>query len=201
MYSYHVRCLGIFFKIPFTSKPIILLVQHPISNYYKEVERQYKETLEAIDKINLPTIIIKPNSDPGSLKIIKQIDNFNFKNNKLVSIFQNIPELYFTNLMKEISLIVGNSSMGILESAIFKTPVVNIGKRQIKRQNSGNVIFVSHNKKMIIKAIKYSLFNLDYQKKLKKCKNVYGKGNASKKIISILEKIKYKSEILIKKYP
>ena len=193
--------LGIFFKIPFTSKPIILLVQHPISNYYKEVERQYKETLEAIDKINLPTIIIKPNSDPGSLKIIKQIDNFNFKNNKLVSIFQNIPELYFTNLMKEISLIVGNSSMGILESAIFKTPVVNIGKRQIKRQNSGNVIFVSHNKKMIIKAIKYSLFNLDYQKKLKKCKNVYGKGNASKKIISILEKIKYKSEILIKKYP
>lgn len=129
------------------------------------------------------------------------INNYKFKKNKHVSKFKNIPESYFVNLMRNVSLVMGNSSMGILESAIHKTPVVNIGERQIKRQNSGNVIFVSHKKDEIIKAVKYSIYNKKYQKKLKKCKNVYGTGNSSKKIINILSKIDYKNKSLNKLFP
>ena len=91
--------------------------------------------------------------------------------------------------------------MGILESAICKIPVVNIGKRQIKRQNSGNVIFVDHNKQDIIKAIKYSLFNSKYQSKIRKCKNIYVNRNASKKILKIISNIDFNDDFLVKKYP
>ena len=56
-------------------------------------------------------------------------------------------------------------------------------------------------KKDIVKAVKFSLFNSKYKAKLKKCKNIYGTGNASKKIINILSKTKYTKNFLIKKYP
>ena len=190
-----------FFRIPFSQKPIILFIQHPVSNYYSKKQKHFKESLQAIDELDFPTVIIKPNSDPGSSRIIEMINNYKFKKNRYVSKFKNIPESYFVNLMRNVSLVMGNSSMGILESAIHKTPVVNIGKRQIKRQNSGNVIFVSHKKDEIIKAVKYSVYNKKYQKKLKKCKNVYGTGNSSKKIINILSKIDYKNKSLNKLFP
>ncbi len=190
-----------FFRISFSQKPVILFIQHPVSNDYSEKQKYFKDSLKAIDELDFPTVIVKPNSDPGSSKIIDIIDKYEFKKNKHVSKFKNIPESYFVNLMRNVSLILGNSSMGILESAINKTPVVNIGKRQTKRQNSGNVIFASHKKNEIIKAVKYSLYNRNYQKKLRKCKNIYGTGNSSKKIINILSNLNYKKKSLIKLFP
>ena len=196
-----IRKVERYFKISFTDKPVILFIQHPVSNYYKKSEIFFNESLMAIDEINLPTIIIKPNSDPGSNQMIRMIDNYDFKKNNFVKRYSNLDELHFINLMRNISLILGNSSMGILESGIYKTPVVNLGKRQTMRENSGNVIFVDHKKKDIINAVNYSIFNKKYKKKISKCKNIYGKGDASKKIINLLLNTNYNDELLIKKYP
>ncbi len=42
----------------------------------------------------------------------------------------HVPPEVFMTLMKEASVMVGNSSAGIRESCIFGTPTLNIGSRQ-----------------------------------------------------------------------
>ena len=190
--------LSKFFKLDFNFKPIILLIQHPVSNNYKESSNQINITLSAIDNLNFHTIIVLPNSDLGSYSMRDKITKYKFRNNK-IRIFKNIPEIYFVNMMKYISIIIGNSSMGVLEAPLFKIPVINIGLRQLDRENAGNIIFVPHEKLRIEHAVKKCLYDKAYIKKIKSIKNPYGKINASKKIASILVKIKINEKLLNKR--
>ena len=61
---------------------------------------------------------------------------------------------------------MGNSSCGILEAPILKIPVINIGNRQKARLHARNVIFVEHNKKEIINALNYVMYN---KKNIEEC--------------------------------
>ena len=63
---------------------------------------------------------------------------------------------------------VGNSSSGIKEAVIFKTPTINIGQRQKSRLKPNNVYNVGADSKEIIKKIKQNL-----SIKNKKIKNPY----------------------------
>ena len=95
---------------------------------------------------------------------------------------------------------MGNSSSGIKESAIFKCPVINIGERQEGRYKPINVINTECNKKKILKNIKYSLQNKKYKNLLKNLKNPYFRKASGKKIVQVLSKIKLDKNILIKKH-
>lgn len=186
-------------NVNFKEKKFIVLIQHPVSNWVNKTKKHFLETLKSIDKIDVPTFIIKSNSDPGSLAMENLYKKFKFKENKKVFYFKNLEENIFINLMKNASLLAGNSSMGVLESPNLKIPVVNIGLRQKDRQNAGNVIFVKHDCKKILLAMKKSLFNSEYIQKIKKLKNPYGNGNTAKKIRMILEKIEINSRLINKK--
>ena len=77
----------------------------------------------------------------GSETINKVLDNYQFIHNNTVKVLKNIPDEYFVNLLRKTSVLVGNSSMGILEAPHYRLPVVNIGNRQQGRLNAGNVEF------------------------------------------------------------
>jgi UDP-N-acetylglucosamine 2-epimerase len=94
---------------------------------------------------------------------------------------------------------VGNSSSGIIESSSFHTPVVNIGIRQDGRERAKNVIDVKHNKKEILQAIKKALDDKQFREILRKCKNPYGDGQASTRIVKILSEIDISPKLLQKK--
>ena len=66
-------------SLKFNLQKLILLIQHPVSNKLKLTEKHYKITLDAIDDLNYPTIIIRPNSDPGSEYINSVLKKFKFK--------------------------------------------------------------------------------------------------------------------------
>lgn len=190
--------LSNFYNFDFFSDPTILFIQHPVSNSFNQSAKEIKISLSVLDEMNLPTIIILPNSDLGSYAIRKEINKYNFRNKK-IKIFKNIPENYFVNTIKNISVIVGNSSMGVLEAPLFNIPVVNIGKRQLGRENARNILFVPHNKLKIKNAIKKSLFDKSYIKKIKYQKNPYKRLNASREIAKILANIKIDQKLLNKK--
>ena len=101
--------------------------------------------------------------------------------------------------MRNASVLVGNSSMGVLEAPLLKLPVVNIGLRQKDRQNAGNILFVGHNKKEIIKAIKKSLYNKKYLKKIKRLKNLYGFIGSPNKIVKVFSKISINDKLIGKR--
>jgi len=177
-------------------KEFIIVMQHPV--LYENIDSglQIEKTLKALEKLPLQKIVIYPNIDTGNNKIIKIIGKY--KNKKNFKIFKNLKREHFIFLLRNASILVGNSSCGILEAASFKLPVINIGNRQKGRLQSKNIINTGYSSKEIIKAIKVIQKSKKYKKNLSKCKNLYGDGKSSIRIVNILKKMKYNKTLLDK---
>lgn len=170
------------------SKPILLVLQHPVVTEADEAANQIKETLNAIVELKHQTIIIYPNADAGGrrmIKVIKKYERYPF-----IKSFKSVPYSDYLGLMRVASVMVGNSSSGIIETPSFHLPVVNIGSREKGRERSTNVIDVRHSKREIVKAIKKALYDKRFRFKVKKCRNPYGNGEAGPRIAETLSKIK-----------
>ena len=162
-----------------------IFTQHPVTSEINENYNNFKISINAISKFkNINFICLYSNADAGGRKI-----NDALKNTKNMFVFKNLKEHIFLSLMKHASFMLGNSSAGIREAPSFNLPVINIGTRQNGRLRAKNVIDVDHNTNKIIKAIKYALNNENFLNNLKRIKNPYGDGKASKRIVSILKKI------------
>ncbi len=179
------------------SEPLILVIQHPVTSESNEAPNQIYETLNAIAELKYQAIVIYPNCDAGGRGIIEIIKKY--KNNGNIKIYENIPRMDYLSLLKISSVIVGNSSSGIIEAPSFKIPVVNIGTRQEGRERAENVMDVRYDKKQIMSAIEKALFDKDFKAKLKNIKNPYGNGNSGDRIAHILSEIKIDNRLLQKK--
>uniref|UniRef100_A0A7V3J924 UDP-N-acetylglucosamine 2-epimerase (Hydrolyzing) n=1 Tax=candidate division CPR3 bacterium TaxID=2268181 RepID=A0A7V3J924_UNCC3 len=179
------------------NKPAVLLIQHPVSTEVKQASDQIKITLEALSDLGLQILIVYPNADAGGRKMIRVIKEY-VKDNSLMMAFKNIPHEDYLGLMRVVSVLVGNSSSGIIEAPSFKLPVVNIGIRQDGRERSTNVIDVPHDKNAIVKAIKKALYDKKFREQVKRCKNPYGDGHAAERIVKVLSTIKLDKKLLQK---
>jgi UDP-hydrolysing UDP-N-acetyl-D-glucosamine 2-epimerase len=178
-------------KSPTWDQDYILLIQHPNTTEYDECYDQMLATLTAIHKIRLQTLLIYPNLDAGSDKMVAAIRRFMLKNEcDYLFCFKHVPMDTFINLLRYASCIVGNSSSGIRESCYCGTPCVNIGTRQKNREHGINVINTSHDSEEIYRAIKKQLEIKRYP-----VEYVYGDGNAGPLIADIL----YRTDIKIQK--
>lgn len=178
------------------NKPYILIVQHPITSQFIEAESQMRITLDSILEVGMQSYIIYPNSDQGGQKMIEVIEGYlkrrSIKGSKSVS------REDYLGLLKYSSVLVGNSSSGMIESSSFKIPVVNIGIRQNNRERANNVLDVNHDKKEIIDAIMYALNNSEFRRRLDNCRNPYGDGHTSERICRILKETEVNGRLLQK---
>jgi len=173
---------------------VILFLQHPVTTQTNQTELQIQSSLNALLKIRKQTIAIAPNSDAGNFSIFKNLKIFS-QTNSFLKLYSSIPRVDYLGLIKYSSVLVGNSSSGMIEGSYFNTPVVNIGIRQKDREYGKNVINVSDFKSnLIYNAIMKSL---KIKNKLK-LSSPYGKGNSSKKIVKILETIPIDEKLIQK---
>jgi len=164
------------------SKPYLLVSQHPVTTEYGNNREQIEKTLEALDRLKIPTIMLWPNPDAGGADIAKGIRSFREKNDSnWLHLFKNLPTNIYIHLMNTTACLIGNSSSGVREGAFIGTPVVNIGTRQNKRLRVSNVIQVDYDADQIETAIKNQIKHGKY-----KSSSAYGYGDAGKKIIDIL---------------
>jgi UDP-hydrolysing UDP-N-acetyl-D-glucosamine 2-epimerase len=177
--------------------PLLLVIQHPVSAELDMAQAQMLETINAIIEEKYQTVIIYPNADAGGRQMIKIIQSY--ENLPFISAFKSIPHLDYLGLLKISSVLLGNSSSGIIEAASLHIPVINIGSRQHGREHAANVIHVNYNKDEIKKAINRGLYDKRFLTEVKKCVNPYGNGTASDKIIKILSKIKPQMDLLQKR--
>ena len=164
-------------------KPLLLLVQHTVTTEINKIDKYFLETINAINETKYQCIIILGNSDAGSQKIKKIIKNSNILN------YENLPFQKYISLLNYSSVIIGNSSSGIMEAPFLQVPSINVGTRQEGRSNTTSIINVKYNKIAIKKAIKKAIEDKKFLKSIKKQKKQHGNGNSSKKIIQILEKL------------
>jgi GDP/UDP-N,N'-diacetylbacillosamine 2-epimerase (hydrolysing) len=178
-------------------EPVLLAIQHPVTTQSKHSGEQMRITLEALLELNVQTILIYPNSDSGGRSIIEVINEF--EHYEFLHAFKSLPHRQYLSLMNIASVLIGNSSSGMIESSSFKLPVVNIGIRQEGRQRSGNVIDVGHNKEEIIKAVNKSLFDENFKEEVRKCVNPYGDGKSGLRIAEVLSKIELNEKLVQKR--
>ena len=183
------------YNIDFTT-PVILVIQHPVSLEVDDAPRQIRETLDAVAKTGYQSIIIYPNADAGGRGMIDVINEYTQVSS--FRIFPNIPHKDYLSLLRNVSVLVGNSSSAIIEAPSFCLPAVNIGTRQNGRERGENIIDAPYNKEIIAQCIDRALYDTLLLEKIKKGSNPYGDGNTSERIVEILSTIDLSKDIFIK---
>ena len=144
-----------------------------------------KQILKAISRIDMPKLIFWPNADAGSEEISTAIREYREK--KIIKnawYVKNLDHELFFQVLKLTKCLVGNTSAAIREGSFIGVPSVSIGSRQNGRDRGRNVLDSSYDTNEIYKKIKKQLSIKGVLKD-----NIYGRGNASKKIKKILENI------------
>ncbi len=186
------------FNISFDN-PYFMSTYHPVTLTENDGEKELKNLISALDAFKDYQVIISyPNADTNSRVLIEILEKYRDKNSDRVHLFQSLGQLNYLSLLKHSSLVIGNSSSGIIEAPSLKIPTIDIGDRQSGRIKGETVISCQSSINSIKKAIKKGL-SKSFNEKCKKSNNPYGDGKASKKIIQSLRNIKLEN-ILIKKF-
>ena len=106
--------------------------------------------------------------------------------------------MYFS-VIKNVDLVLGNSSSGIIETPLLKKPSINIGDRQLGRVKCDSTLDTKPNTKDILRSIKKT-FSKSFLKDIEKIQSPYEKTNTSKNIFNVLINLKIKGIIKKKFY-
>jgi GDP/UDP-N,N'-diacetylbacillosamine 2-epimerase (hydrolysing) len=156
-----------------------VIIQHPLTSEISKAGEQMRETVSAVLELGLQAFISYPNSDPGANQIIEAIEEF--KQNPRLSVFKNIPDREFVNLLRRATVLIGNSSLGLLEAPYLKLPVVNVGRRQSERHHASNVFFVPAAREAIVRQVRAILDN-----QISECENPFGDGHTGERVAELL---------------
>lgn len=176
-----------------------LVTYHAVTLGKKSPEESIRVLLQALDKFPKAKIIItKSNADAGGRIINQAIDDYALKQPDTVLVSTSLGQLRYLSAMKHFSVVIGNSSSGIVEAPYLKTPTVNVGIRQQGRLKAASIIDCDESAKSIITAINKAL-SPEFQQSLKNVKSLYGVGDASTRIKQNLKKVKLNG-LLVKKF-
>jgi GDP/UDP-N,N'-diacetylbacillosamine 2-epimerase (hydrolysing) len=168
-----------------SDQPILLCIQHPVILEQEQAGEQMEATMRALERQEKQTVLVYPNNDPGSERMIEVIEQY--RGRRWLHIFPNISHDLYLSLLKYADVFLGNSSSGIIEAPSFHLPFIHIGTRNLGREHAANVIYVGYNTDEIENAIRIALENQEFKHRLKTCVNPYGDGKASKRIVHALK--------------
>ncbi len=175
--------------------PVVLIVQHPVTEQAARAGEQIATTLSAVETLGIQSVLIYPNNDAGSSELRAQVDAFR---RPWLRVERNVPRRDYAGLLRHASVIVGNSSSALIEAPSFSLPAVNIGRRQEGRLRAMNVIDVDHDEVEIRTAVKRAL-SPEFRDRLAGMQNPYGDGQASPRIAKVLAEIPIDEHLLYKR--
>jgi len=163
----------------------IVVMQHPVTTEYELARQHVVETLHAVQDSGLPALWFWPNVDAGSDGTSNAMRSFReLEQPANIHFFKNMSPTDFLKLIHNSGCLVGNSSVGIRESAFLGVPVVNIGSRQSGRERGANVLDVGYDRKEIKQAMDHHLANGRYPSD-----SLYGAGGAGYRIAQLLAQV------------
>lgn len=162
---------------------IALLVFHPLLQEASEAGKQMMNVLKAIEGFSLQVVCLMPNADAGGRLIEEAIQAHCAQRVADFYVVSHLERPQFVSWMRHCDIMIGNSSSGIIESATFGTPVINIGNRQFGRERCGNVLDVPAEVSAIRDAIKRAL---EDRNSLSQAVNLYGDAAAGQRMLKLL---------------
>ena len=138
-----------------------------------------------------------PNADAGSRALVERSRAFASRHSK-AKIFVNLDAVTYWSLLRCVEAMVGNSSSGIMETASFALPTVNVGMRQRGRERARNVLDAEPEKDAILARIAEARSER-FCAGLAGMTNPYGDGRAAERIVEVLTTCPLGLELIIKK--
>jgi UDP-N-acetylglucosamine 2-epimerase (non-hydrolysing)/GDP/UDP-N,N'-diacetylbacillosamine 2-epimerase (hydrolysing) len=158
--------------------------------------READALFAALEKTDAQLLFCFPNADAGGRDLQQRTRAF-LADRTDGRVFTNLDPRTYWSLLAQVVLLLGNSSSGIMESASFALPTVNVGMRQQGRERARNVIDVDADELQILRAIQQAR-DPEFRAGLVGMENPYGDGNASETIVRVLTTVPLSEQLLIK---
>lgn len=166
---------------------IILLTYHPETLGRGTAEVQLQALFDALDNLSDTALIFTmPNADASGRIIMSKIREYVDEHPNIAKAFTSLGQLRYLSLMKAASIVVGNSSSGVIEAPTFGIPTINIGDRQKGRVAASSVIHCNANETAISEAFRQA-FDPSFRQMCKTVENPYGNGGTARKIMDVLQ--------------
>jgi UDP-hydrolysing UDP-N-acetyl-D-glucosamine 2-epimerase len=178
--------------------PPLLVKFHAVPFEQASSAWQISELLAALNEVTQPVVFIRPDADVSGRLTLRLIEEF-AATRANVAVTQTMESQVYCSLLNLSAALVGNSTSGLVETPMYRVPVVNIGKRQDGRCRAANVIDVGHERSAILQGIRRAL-QPDFRAGLRNLVNPYGTGNAAEKIVARLKQVPLDGELLRKKF-
>jgi len=137
------------YEIPFDEFSIFSY--HPVTTEIDQLERKSADVIAALIASKLNYVVILPNNDLGSKKIIKSFERL--AGNDHFRIIASVRFQAYLRLLKECRFIIGNSSSGVCEAPVMGVPTINIGTRQQGRLAGPSVFHCDDNQEAVLATI------------------------------------------------
>lgn len=187
------------------STPPLLVAYHPVTleqdttieagALFAALEAIAKQGSAAPEKLTI--LFCYPNADAGSRNLIARTRAF-VALHPSARLFTNLDAVTYWSLLRESALLIGNSSSGIMESASFAIPTVNIGLRQAGRERARNLLDAPAETAAILARIAQAR-SPAFRAALHGMTNPYGDGHASERIVDLLTTVSTGADLLIKR--
>ena len=174
------------------SEPLILVTYHPVTSGPHDTLAETEGLVHALKSFPKATVVFtSPNADPehdviqeAIQSVVKMEANWHF--------FDSLGSKKYLSLLAEASVIVGNSSSGLMEAPALGVPTVNIGPRQAGRLMAGSVLSCAPNPAEIERSILRAC-SPDFRESFGGMENPYGKPGASSAVLDLLESADFDS--------
>jgi UDP-hydrolysing UDP-N-acetyl-D-glucosamine 2-epimerase len=168
-----------------------LFVLHPTeANSPREADRTRLLLTQTLATGVERIVAIYPNNDPGSAGIAQELARIR---DPRIIVRRDVDRPTYLGLLRDAAFLIGNSSSGIIEAASFRTPVLDVGPRQLGREHGNNVLHVDFDNSAIAKALA-KLWDkrrgvLRRRGQRAGATNLYGTGRAGRTIADALARV------------
>jgi len=127
-----------YYNINFDDYGVVIF--HPVTSERDSMRAQAQSLFKALKTSQKSFVVIMPNNDPGTEHIFAAIESLPKDRFRLIP---SMRFLYFSELMRHASAMLGNSSAGVREAPFLGVPSLNIGSRQNSRAKSPSITHCS----------------------------------------------------------
>lgn len=179
--------------------PALLVAYHPVT-LQPDTTREADAVFSALEQIaaqgTMQILFCLPNADAGSRSLVERTRGF-LARHPSSRLFINLDAVTYWSLLRSVNVMIGNSSSGIMETASFALPTVNVGFRQKGRERARNVLDVDPETGAIVAAIAEAR-SPAFRAVLAGMPNPYGDGRAAERIVDVLTTCTLGQPLLIK---
>ena len=177
-------------------RPTAVVAYHPVT-MLRDTTEEADALFAALRQLDMQILFCFPNSDAGSYSLMEGTRSF-LSDYGDARIFVNLEAVTYWSLLRQVTVLVGNSSSGIMEAASLALPVVNIGFRQKGRERADNVLDAAPIENSIRERIEEAR-SPQFRQRLAALVNPYGDGRAAEKIVQVLTTTPLSTELLVKR--